>query len=150
MRVGDYCKHGVVTVTADSDILEAASLMRDEHVGFLVVVESEDTKRTPVGVLTDRDIVVQVTARGVEPRTLKVADVMSRKPLVATDVDDLNEAVQGMRISGIRRLPVVTREGGLTGILAMDDVLVVVTGLLCDMSGTIRNEQRQERRLRSD
>jgi CBS domain-containing protein len=150
MRVGDYCKHAVVTVAADVDVVGAASLMREEHVGFLVVVEPGDGKRKPVGVLTDRDIVVLVTARGIDPRTLKVADVMSRKPLLATEADDLNEAVQGMRIAGVRRMPVVTRDGTLAGIIALDDVLEVVTGMLCDMSGTVRNEQRQEQRLRSD
>jgi len=101
-------------------------------------------------VLTDRDVVVQVIARGVDPRQVTAADVMSRKPLVATEADDLNEAVQGMRIAGIRRMPVVARDGSLLGIIAMDDVLEVVTGMLCDMSGTVRNEQRQERRLRVD
>jgi CBS domain-containing protein len=150
MRVGDYCKHSVVTVDADSDVTEAAGLMRNEHVGFLVVVEPGDRKRKPVGVLTDRDIVVQVTARGIDPRKMTVTDIMSRKPIVAAEPDDLNEAVQGMRMSGVRRLPVVTTEGALIGILAMDDVLEVLTGMLCDVSGTVRNEQRQERRLRVD
>lgn len=150
MRVGDYCKHDVVTVDADSDIVEAASLMRNEHVGLLVVFATGDTTRKPLGVLTDRDIVVQVTARGVDPHKVTVADIMSRKPIVAVEADDLNEAVQGMRISGVRRIPVVKHDGSLTGILAMDDVLEVLTGMLCDVSGTVRNEQRQERRLRVD
>jgi predicted transcriptional regulator len=150
MRVGDYCKHDVVTVDADSDIVEAASLMRNEHVGLLVVFAPGDTTRKPLGVLTDRDIVVQVTARGVDPRKVTVADIMSRKPIMAVEADDLNEAVQGMRISGVRRIPVVKHDGTLTGILAMDDVLEVLTGMLCDVSGTVRNEQRQERRLLVD
>jgi CBS domain-containing protein len=150
MQVGDYCKHGVVTVATNSDIVSAAELMRTEHVGFLVVLEPGDPTRKPVGVLTDRDIVVQVTARGVDPRTVTAADVMSRKPLTASIADDVNEAVQGMRIAGIRRMPVLTREGALTGVIALDDVLEVVAGLLSDMCGTVRSEQRQERRLRSD
>ncbi len=150
MRVGDYCKHGVVTVTASADIVDAANLMRSEHVGFLVVLESESGPRTPVGVLTDRDIVVQVTARGIDPRAITVADIMSRKPIVATEADDVNEAVQGMRIAGVRRVPVVTSEGTITGVIAMDVVLEVVAGLVCDMCGTVRGEQRQERRLRAD
>jgi CBS domain-containing protein len=150
MRVGDYCKQGAVTVTANADILDAASLMRTEHVGFLVVLEPEAGSRKPVGVLTDRDIVVQVTALGVDPRTVTVADIMSRKPLIATVADDVNEAVQGMRIAGVRRMPVVTRDGAVTGVIAMDDVLEVVAGLVCDMCGTVRSEQRQERRVRND
>jgi hypothetical protein len=97
-----------------------------------------------------RQIAIKVTARGVEPHTVTVADIMSRKPIVAAECDDLNEAVQGMRISGVRRIPVVAHDDGLTGILAMDDVLEVLTGMLCDVSGTVHNEQRQERRLRVD
>jgi predicted transcriptional regulator len=150
MRVGDYCKHGVVTVPSSSDVVDAANLMRQEHIGFLVVVESGDAMRKPVGVLTDRDIVVQVVGRGVDPHKVTVADVMSPKPMVATEADDLNEAMQGMRIAGIRRMPVLSREGMLTGVIAMDDVLDVVAGLVCDMCGTVRNEQRQERRVRAD
>ena len=150
MKVGDYCKHGVVTVGTDADVAQAANLMRAEHVGFLVVVEPGDALRKPVGVLTDRDIVVQVVARGVDAQQLRVVDVMTRKPLIATEGDDLNEVAQGMRIAGIRRMPVLTREGRLTGVIAMDDVLEVIAGLVCDLCGTVRNEQRQERRVHTD
>lgn len=150
MRAGDYCKHGVITVQSSADIAEAARIMREEHIGFLVVVEAGDAQRKPVGVLTDRDIVVQVTACGVDPATLAVADVMIRRPLVATETDDLNEVIQGMRIAGVRRMPVLTSEGALTGVIAMDDILEVLAGLACDMCGAVRSEQRQERRSRSD
>lgn len=150
MKVGDYCKHGVVTVEATADIASAAQIMRAEHIGFLVVVQPGDVLRRPIGVLTDRDIVVQVIARGVNPEAITVADVMTRKPLQASVDDDVNEALQGMRIAGIRRMPVLTREGALSGVIAMDDVLEVVAGLVCDMCGTVRNEQRQERRVRAD
>lgn len=148
MRVGDYCKHGVVTVDADADVMRAATTMREEHVGFLIVVQPGDARRQPVGVLTDRDIVVQVVARGVDPASLTVADIMTRKPILASETDDLNEAAQGMRIAGIRRMPVLTRDGTLSGVIALDDVLGVIAGLACDVTGTVRTEQRQEQRLR--
>jgi CBS domain-containing protein len=149
MRVGDYCNHGVVTVESGASVASAAAIMRDEHVGFVVVVEAGDALRRPVGVLTDRDVVVQVIAPGVEAHSVTAADIMSRKPIVACESDDLGEAVQAMRISGVRRLPVLTRQGALTGVIAMDDVLEVAAGFICDLCGIVRNEQRQERRVRA-
>jgi len=149
MKVGEYCKHGVVTVSSTADIVEVAKTMRDEHVGFLVVVNDGDPQRKPVGVLTDRDIVLQVCAQEVDPHSVTAADVMSNKPLVASESDDLNEVMQAMRIAGFRRVPVLTNAGSLTGVIAMDDTVDIVAGLMCDIAGSIRNEQRQERRVRA-
>lgn len=149
MRVGDYCKHGVVTVDPETDCAGIARLMRDEHVGFLVVMRKGDPNRKPLGVVTDRDLVLQVCARDVDMHCVTAADVMSRDPLIARENDDMNDLMQAIRIAGFRRVPVVNDNGALTGIIAMDDAIDVVAGLLCDISGSIRNEQRQERRLRS-
>lgn len=144
MNVGQYCKHAVVTVDAGASISEASYVMRDEHVGFLVVVNEGDPARRPVGVLTDRDIVLQIIARDVSPASVTVADVMTAKPMIATQSDDLNDLMQAMRLAGIRRVPVVDSRGALTGVIAIDDALDIVAGLLCDICGSIRNEQRQE------
>lgn len=146
MRVGDYCKHGVVTVTTTADVVEIARVMRDEHVGFLVVHDEADPQRRPKGVITDRDLVLQVCAREIDPHAVTAADVMSREPLVASEQDDLSEVVQAMRIAGFRRVPVVTTAGNLIGVIAVDDAIDVIAGLLCDVCGSIRSEQRQERR----
>ena len=99
-------------------------------------------------VITDRDIVLEINAREIDPHRVTAADIMSREPLVAHEYEDLNEVLQAMRIAGFRRVPVLTEKGALTGVIAIDDVLDVVAGLLCDVCGSIRNEQRQERRLR--
>jgi len=149
MRVGEYCKHGVVTIDPSADCVAIAQLMRDEHVGFLVVVQEGDPKRKPLGVVTDRDLVLQVCARDVDMHGVTAADVMSRDPLIARENDDLSDLMQAMRIDGFRRVPVVNENGALIGIIAIDDAIDVIAGLLCDVSGSIRNEQRQERRLRS-
>lgn len=148
MNVGQYCKRRVVAVSSAADVAEAARIMREEHVGFLVVHEQGDDLRRPMGVLTDRDIVLQVTARDVDARSVTVSDVMTRTPVIANESDDLGEALQAMRLAGIRRIPVVDTRGALSGILALDDVIELVTGLLCDMAGSIRTEQRQEWRAR--
>lgn len=148
MRVGDYCKHGVVTVDPSADCVAIAKLMRDEHVGFLVVVQGGDPNRKPLGVVTDRDLVLQVCARDVDMHGVTAGDVMSRDPLIAREDDDLNDLMQAMQMAGFRRVPVVNVNGALTGIIAMDDAIDVIARLLCNICGSIRNEQRQERRLR--
>ena len=138
MRVGDFCKHGVVTAVTTADVVEVAQTMRDEHVGFVVVIDENDPARTPRGVITDRDIVLGICARDVNPRAVTAADIMSAKPLVACETDDLNEAVQAL-----------TKAGALTGVIAIDDAIEVIAGLLCDVCGSIRNEQRKERLIRA-
>ncbi len=148
MRVGDICKRKVVSISSTLDVVEAAKLMREKHIGFLVVLKETDETHRPIGVLTDRDIVLQVTARDVSPRDVTVEDVMTRQPLIASEADDLSEVLQAMRSAGIRRVPVVDVRGSLMGIIAIDDAVDYITGLLCDITGSIQNEQRQEWRAR--
>ena len=144
MKVGDYCKRAVVCIDGSRDIATAARLMRERHVGFLVVTQEGDEIRRPIGVLTDRDIVLQVTAREVDPQAVRTEDVMTRKPLIATETEELSDVLQGMQLSGIRRVPVVDARGALSGIFAIDDAVELITGLLCNISGSIKNEQRRE------
>jgi CBS domain-containing protein len=148
MKVGEHCKRQVVSVSSAADVTAAARLMREAHVGFLVVHGQGDELRKPVGVLTDRDIVLQIIAKDVEPKSVTVADIMTRQPLVASEADDLTDLLQAMRLAGIRRVPVVDARGALTGIMALDDAIDLVTGLLCEISGSIKSEQRQEWRAR--
>lgn len=148
MKVGEYCKKAVVAIASSSDAAEAAKLMREEHVGFLIVHREGDALQKPVGVLTDRDLVLGVMARDVDPHAITVDDIMSRQPLTASETDELSDMLQGMRVAGIRRVPVVDARGALTGIMAIDDAIDVVTGLMCDIAGSIKSEQRQEWRVR--
>lgn len=149
MKVGEHCKRGVVAIAGSADIVEAARLMREQHVGFLVVYEQGDDIRRPVGVLSDRDIVLEVLAKDVAPHAVTVKDVMTRQPLLALESDELSDALQAMRMAGIRRVPVVDIRGALTGIIALDDAVALITNLLCDISGSIKSEQRQEWRARA-
>lgn len=148
MNIGQVCKHMVISIPDTSDIVEAAQLMRDQHVGFLVVFKEGDEWKRPIGVLTDRDIALEVVAREVAPRQVTARDVMTPDPVIASENDDLSELLQGMRIAGIRRAPVVDARGTLTGVIAIDDAIDLVTGFLCDISGSIKSEQRQEWRAR--
>ena len=148
MNVGDCCKRAVIAINGQADAATAARLMRDEHVGFLVVYRDGDPLQKPVGVLTDRDLVLAVMARDVDPHVVTVEDVMTRQPLVANETDELSDMLQGMRLAGVRRVPVVDVRGALTGIMAIDDAIDLITGLMCDVAGSIKSEQRQEWRAR--
>lgn len=144
MNVSEHCRRGVISIADSADIQTAARLMRDQHVGFLVVYRHGDDVHRITGVLTDRDIVLQATASGRDPRAIKVVDVMTRQPLVANETDELRDVLQIMRLAGIRRVPVVDSNGAPAGILSLDDAIDLITGLLCDISGSIRSERHHE------
>lgn len=148
MTVSECCKHLAVSISGKADIVEAARLMREAHVGFLVVFEQGDDLKRPIGVLTDRDVVLEVMAREVSPHSVRVEDVMSREPLIARAGDQLTDLLQSMRLAGVRRVPVVDDRGALSGVIALDDAIDVVTRLLCDLSGLIKGELAQEGRAR--
>lgn len=148
MRVGEVCNREVVIADRADSVLEAAKLMRRHHVGDLVAVEEQAGRRIPVGILTDRDLVVEVLAREVDPNAVCVGDAMSGELLTAVEAEDFMETVKRMRQAGVRRMPVVDAEGGLVGILAVDDVLELIAEELTDLVGIVAREQRAERTRR--
>jgi CBS domain-containing protein len=147
MNVGELCKRDVVVVRSSDELATAAEKMRDEHIGYLIVVD-DGAGRDPIGVLTDRDIVVAVVARRVDPRSLKVEDVMTRNPVVVKEADSVQAALQAMRTIGVRRVPVVSLRGHLTGVLALDDVIDSLADELGTIAATVHNERRFECSLR--
>jgi len=149
MNAGSVCKRGVVTVAPTDDLIAAAHVMREKHVGYLIVSSgpAEAHKRV-VGVLTDRDIVVAVLAQEVDAHALKVGDVMTRDPLLIEEGQSIEAVLRHMREAGVRRVPVVDRSGALTGVLSIDDVLERIAEQLINIAGSIRNEQRMERAVR--
>jgi CBS domain-containing protein len=151
MNIKNICQKNPVTVRRSDDLLKAAQLMREKHIGYLVVVEPDVAHgaQRPIGVLTDRDIVITVVARETDPRSLRVEDIMTRQPVTASTADSIDKALQDMRRVGVRRLPVVGPRGELVGILSLDDVLEVLAGELQNVAGSIRNEQVIEGTLRS-
>ena len=150
MKVGDICGRNTVTTQEFDELTTAAQLMRERHVGYLVVVEPNVGDRTvsPVGVITDRDIVVGIIAQGTDPRTLRVGDIMTREPVVAEQDSPVSEALQSMRQIGVRRLPVVGSMGQLVGVLSLDDVLDAFAEELMDVAKSIRHERQMEGALR--
>lgn len=148
MNIGELCNREVVIIEKDDSILQAAKLMRQHHVGDLVVVERREVGNVPVGIITDRDIVIVVLAEEIELNSLTIADVMSYELLTAYDDDPMIETIKRMRAKGVRRLPVVNRRGGLEGILAVDDLLNLLAEQINELVNLISSEQRRERKKR--
>ncbi len=150
MSVGDICGRDVVTINADASLVAAAQLMREKHVGMLVVVESIPGSADQVvqGVLTDRDIVVTVIGRDAEPKSLKVNDVMTRYPLLASEGQPVEAVLRRMSSDGIRRVPVVGLRNQLVGVLSIDDVWEVMSGQLGAIAGALRAGRSLERTRR--
>lgn len=148
MNVGQCSQRTAHAISMSADVVDAAMLMREHHVGFLVVFQDSDPLRKPVGVITDRDLVLEVMARDTDPHSVTVGDVMTREPLTAKEGDDLSDLAQAMRFSGIRRVPVVDARGALSGVIALDDLVAVISSLLNELAGSIKSEQRQEWRSR--
>lgn len=124
MKIKDICSRELVTARRDTDLRAAARLMRDHHVGALIVTEERDGVTRPVGIVTDRDIVVAVVAAaGVRPESLTARDVMSAELALADENDGVFEAIDRMQDRGTRRLPVIGKDGALVGIVTLDDVL---------------------------
>jgi CBS domain-containing protein len=150
MTVGEFCNRQVVFARKEENIAEAARRMRDLHVGTLVIVDEQDGRRLPIGVLTDRDLVVRLLAQdGPIASATVVGDVMTSKLVTAQEDDDLVSALKKMRSFGVRRLPVVNERGALEGILAFDDFVEFVAEELSDLSSLLAREQKHEREAKS-
>jgi CBS domain-containing protein len=151
LHAGALCRRVVITVAEGEDISAAARLMREMRVGDLVVtdVALEAALRKGVGVLTDRDIVVAVVASETEPRSLRVGDVMTRTPLLVGEDYLIDAVLRFMRDAGVRRVPVVGKQGELVGVLSLDDVLRSIAEQLASIAGSIRCERQNERLLRT-
>lgn len=148
MNVGELCNREVIFAYRDTRLVEAARLMREHHVGSLVVVVDRLSERVPVGILTDRDIVVAVVAKELDPRTLTAGEVMSRELFSVREEDGIADALRLMRERGIRRLPVLTHSGALAGIVTIDDLLELVGEELGDFVRTVKSERVRETRVR--
>lgn len=144
MAVGEICNREVVIAKKALSVVDAAQLMRKHHVGDLVVVEEKNGRRHPVGIVTDRDIVVEVVAAGVNPDTLKVGDIMGPEVATVRESEGLFEALRYMRDKGVRRMPVVDRDDGLVGILTLDDLLSLLAEEMTELAKLVSHERQRE------
>lgn len=130
-------------------IEEAARMMRDNHVGCLVVIRQSEGRVEPVGIMTDRDIVIELIAKSVPIEDVTVGDIMSFALLKVTEDETVFETAQRMRSRGVRRVPVITNSGELAGILALDDILSLLGEELSLLTKLMQREAEQEAKKRT-
>ena len=148
LTTGEICTRNVTIAFRDTPLNGAARLMRENHVGCLVVVDETAGQHIVVGVLTDRDIVTSVVAADLDPASLRVGEVMTTDLVTAREDDSLIDLMRSMRRKGVRRVPVVSGQGELRGVATLDDVLSILTEELSLLVAAIDSESERERRMR--
>lgn len=148
MKLKDLCVLDVAFCTPDVTVVEAARLMRQHHTGDLVVLDDADEEREPVGIITDRDIVLEVLAKGRDPGRTTVREIMSTQLVIASDSEDYAEALQRMATHGVRRIPVVDDKRCVLGIVTLDDMLRVHAAQANRLLDIVGKEQVREQRTR--
>lgn len=144
MQAGELCSREVYIVRANEPLVDAAREMRKRHVGAVVVVEPRAGAAVPVGIVTDRDIVVGQLAHNADLFCLTVGDVMTREPMTVPEAEGLSESIRRLSARGVRRAPVVAASGDLVGILSFDDVLPAVAEELSSLAKLIGTQARRE------
>lgn len=144
MPISEICNREVVVVRRDDTVLDAAKLMRQHHVGDVLVVEERNGAKVPVGIVTDRDLVVEIMAPELDHLVITVGDIMAPELATVKENTGVFEAIQYMRGTGVRRLPVVNDSGGLVGILTLDDLLELLSEELLELARLVRHEQKNE------
>ncbi|MBA4142105.1 MAG: CBS domain-containing protein [Nitrosospira sp.] len=148
MPIGEICSRDVIVLRRDDTISDAAKLMRQHHVGDVVVVEERDGMRVPVGIVTDRDLVVEIMATELDQAVITVGDIMLEELVTVKENVGIFEAVQYMRSKTVRRLPIVDENGGLVGVLTLDDLLELLAEELLAIAKLVSHQRQKETRRR--
>ncbi len=148
MTVGKICNREVVITTPEATLIAVAKLMREYHVGNVVVVKARGAEKVPVGIITDRDIVLAIVASEVDLDAVLAGDIMSHELLTAGEDESIWDVLQRMRSHGVRRLPVVNARGGLEGILSVNDFLELISEELLALAQVATRQQQREKEIR--
>ena len=148
MLLKDLCTLDVVYCEPTTSALSAARLMRARHVGDLVVVDEAHGDREPIGVVTDRDIVIEVLGKDLDPAKVSVRQIMRTPVIVAQWSEDVATAIERMRTHGVRRIPVMGEGGKLAGILCFDDLILQLASDANALAEVVRREHSHEQRTR--
>ena len=142
-QLKDFATSAVAVVEPEAPALVVAQLMRKYHIGALVVVDAHDKTR-PVGIVTDRDLVLELMAEGLDPAVFTTGDIMSVDLVLATPEMDVMDAVQLMKTHGLRRLVMTDDAGALVGIVTMEDVLEQLTRELANLVAGLAGARDRE------
>ena len=149
MKIAQITRRAVITIDQGESLAAAARLMRHHHVGLLVVTTATDGPPQVAGVVTDRDLAIEVLARDLGPGDVRVGQIAARH-LVAVDADaGVADALALMKQHGVRRLLVTEAEGRLAGVVAVDDLVEALAGELNLLAQALRSEVERETRERA-
>lgn len=147
-RVESICSRDIVGLDGNEPVQRAALLMREHHVGAVVVTTLHEGRAQVAGLVTDRDLVVEVLARGGDALQAPVARLVQRPAVGIAGGADLAEAVLTMQAAGTRRLLVHDEAGLLVGVMSLDDLLPALAKPLADLADALQVGRLNERQRR--
>ena len=136
MSLGNLCRREVVVVNQGTPIKEAVKFMEEKNIGSVIVVGGGK----PVGIVTDRDILLRVVNKGLDPEKSSVDDVMTKEIVTLKEGMGLFEALEQVKGKGIRRFPIVDARGNLKGIMTLDDTIYLLGKEMADVASIIERE----------
>ena len=148
MLLKEICTPDVIYCTAETTVVAAARLMRERHVGDIVIIEEAEDGETPIGLITDRDLVVEVIAKERDPAKVRVREIMRAPMVVAHTSEEAHHALERMKVHGVRRIPVMDEHKRLAGIVCLDDLLKRLAADAVALAAVVSREQDQEHRRR--
>ena len=144
MNVGEICTRQVVMIDRTSTLQQAATLMREQHVGALLVTASTGEGMHVVGMVTDRDVVIEAVARGIDVTQVEIGRLAEGKLAALPAAATVDEAISLMKEHGVRRLLVSSEGGQLYGIVSLDDLLAALSHEMAELSGAVRKGIERE------
>jgi CBS domain-containing protein len=148
MPISECCKRDVVCCDPELSLPDTAALMRKNHVGDVVVIEARSGARVPIGIVTDRDIVIETMALQLDAALFTAGDIMNTPLVTVKENAGFIETLRLMRSNGIRRMPVVTETGTLYGMVTADDIVRTLALELSLITEAMSGQTAQERKLR--
>jgi CBS domain-containing protein len=143
MRAIDMSPPILATIDESAPLIDAARMMREKGVGDVLIVRVSDDGTRPVGVITDRDIVVHALACDLNPEELTVADLCTREPIMVDADADLSEITEAMNMHGVRRV-LVTRDSEIAGVVTLDDVIDTMSQIMSNLSNMLTRQLDNE------
>ncbi|MDR4517058.1 MAG: CBS domain-containing protein [Nitrosomonas sp.] len=148
MSISELCNREVVIIQKEESVLEAAKLMRQHHVGDVIIVEEQNGIKKPIGIVTDRDLVIEIMATELDPAVMTVGDITTPKLVTVHENTGVFDVIQYMRRNAIRRAPVIDNHGGLAGIITLDDLLQLLSEELSELATLAGREIEKETKQR--